>query len=461
MEPRRTLPSALLATTIAFPLVLLAHEQEGAPAGGGSGVLEELNESFARIAQDAAPGVVHVIVRKELGEGEAERRRAQRDPEVFYGRGSGFVLSADGLVATNHHVVGDAQDVAVELADGRHLPATVVGSDAPSDVALLRVEAEDLQALPLGSSAGLRVGEWVLAIGNPFGLASTVTAGIVSAKGRSGLRILDYEDFIQTDAAINPGNSGGPLLDVHGRVVGMSTAILSRSGGSAGIGLAIPIDMVGQIREQLLAHGSVVRGYLGAYLQELDEGVARALGHALREGVLVTRVIEGSPAERAGLRRDDVIVSFDGAPASGVQPLRNRVSLTPPGERVALVVERGGERVELAVVLDELDRDAAGAAPEPPREEELGLTVGAVSARQARRLGLAEASGVLVTGVRFGSRAYEAGLHEGLVILEVDRRPVRDAEGFWLAVDEGEGDSMLLFVQDRDGSRYVVLEREG
>jgi serine protease Do len=301
----------------------------------------------------------------------------------------------------------------------------------------------------------------VLAIGNPYGLRSTVTAGIVSAKGRSGLHILDYEDFIQTDAAINPGNSGGPLLDLEGKVVGVNTAILSATGGSLGIGLAVPIDLAALVRERLESSGKVTRGFLGIHLQDVDARLAEQLGVDIGAGVLVTDVAPDSPAARAGIRREDLILEVAGQPMKSVQVLRNRIALTEPGTKAEVVVARGGERKTLTVVIGELPGAEAAAESRPARDEkQLGLEIQELTPALAQSLGLEEQEGVVVTGVRVGSPAYDAGLRRGMLVQEVDRRPVATAAEFRAALGalEEQG-SVLLYVRHRMGTSYLVLEK--
>lgn len=371
--------------------------------------------------------------------------------------GSGVVIDAErGLVVTNHHVIAHAEEVAVTLSDGRQLEGELIGSDPETDIALLRIPAEGLTALPMIDSGALRVGDFVVAIGNPFGLEQTVTSGIVSAVARSGLGITGYEDYIQTDASINPGNSGGALVNLRGELVGINTAIFSQTGGSIGIGFAIPTNLVRDVSEQLLASGRVQRGYIGAQLQDLDPGLAEAFGVERGAGAIISGVMPGSPAERSGLREGDVVVSIDERPVRSANELRNAVGLRPVGERLALEVVRDGERRTVKVEL-------------APREESVRAASGAAGVRNPLFAGASfgdippgfplygKLEGVLVFDVERGSRAWRAGLRPNDVITEVDRRPVRSLKQFLARVREASEDSALLRVQRGPAAAYMML----
>lgn len=375
--------------------------------------------------------------------------------------GSGVIVASPGVVLTNNHVVKNAREIRVTLHDGTELGADLIGSDAKSDLAVLRVkDAGSVKLVPmaLGKSAQLRLGEVVLAIGNPFGVGQTVTMGIVSAKGRGNMGIVDYEDFIQTDAAINPGNSGGALVDLRGQLVGINTAILSRSGGYQGIGFAIPSDMARPIMESLLKHGRVVRGYLGVELQDLDRNLARAMGLPDGKGVLVSQVQPSSPAETAGLRRGDILTQLEGENLDNSQKLRNRIAALAPGTRVKLTLRREQQLLDLEVVLGTLGGSPV-ATIERGQGSLSGLTVETLEDEHRRRLGLdAEVQGVLVTRVEWGSSAEEAGLKEGDLIVEVARRPVATAEQF-MTLYKAASDKVLLLVVRQGSAMYLLLDR--
>jgi serine protease Do len=402
-----------------------------------------------------------------FGEGMPEMPQPpkSRGPRAVVGQGSGFVFRVDAgpqartvYVVTNNHVIEDATGIHVRLKDGREYAATLEGTDPQSDVAVLAFAADDVQALPIGDSAALQVGEWVLAIGNPFGLQHTLTVGVVSATGRSSLGISDYEDFIQTDAAINPGNSGGPLVNLDGAVVGMNTAIVSRSGGYMGVGFAIPANLLESVASQLIDQGEVVRGYLGIVIQQLTPNLARGFGLDLREGVVVAKVEPDSPAARAGLRQGDVIVGYAGKPVARVGDFRNRVALTEPGSERELVVWRDGEKERLTVEIGRLTPEVIAARQAPETAAKLGLTVQTLTPEIASQFGARPGEGVVVTAVEPDSVAARAGIDAGTVILQVDRQSVRGAEDFAAAVDASADDrEVMLLVRKGAMQRYLVL----
>jgi len=379
---------------------------------------------------------------------------------VQRGWGSGFIFSDEGYILTNHHVVGDADKINVQLSDGREYDAKIVGSDPRSDVAIIKIEeAKDLPVLPLGDSDSLEVGEWVMAVGNPFDLSHTLTVGIVSAKGRTSVGITDYEDFIQTDAAINPGNSGGPLINLKGEAVGINSAIFSKSGGYMGIGFAIPINMVKEIKDQLITAGKVSRGYLGVAIQDITSELKETLDLKSAEGVLIADVSKDSPAEKAGLCRGDVVVEFDGQKVLNVGQFRNMVSLTPPGAEAKIVVIRDGKTTNLLVELGSLEEGAqAGSVPKKELMDKLGFSVQDVTEDLAQQFGYSKKEGVLISQVQPGSLAYLAGLRAGMIVLEVNRSSVNNSEEFYRALTEStKTEKALLLVKDNQYSKYVVL----
>jgi serine protease Do len=368
------------------------------------------------------------------------------------GLGSGVIVTNDGVILTNNHVVEQAEDIQVTLSDGRKLAAEVVGTDPQSDLAVVRIQGKvpaHLQPLPFGDSSALRLGDVVLAIGNPFGVGQTVTMGIVSAKGRSSVGIVDYEDFIQTDAAINPGNSGGALVNLRGELVGINTAILSRSGGYQGIGFAIPASMARPIMASLLSDGKVARGWLGVAIQNMDSDLAAAMKLEGTQGVLISDVTPGSPAAKAGLKRGDVIVVLDGKPMTESSQLRNTVASKNPGTKVALDVLRNGKTQRFEVGLGTLPNNQVGKA-----ERELGKSDGLLSGVNVAnltpelraRFNVPDEveSGVLVTQVSRGSRAYRVGLRPGDVIVELDRKPVDSVATLDELNRKTEGAALLL-----------------
>jgi serine protease Do len=412
------------------------------------------DDFFRRFFGDPSPG----SPRAPRPEGPQGERRAT-------GQGSGFVFaSKDGLLAdktyilTNNHVVANADRIRVRFQDGREFPAKVTGRDPQSDIAVVEIKAGGLPALRWADTSTLEVGEWVVAVGNPFGLSHTLTVGVVSAKGRTSLGINDYEDFIQTDAAINPGNSGGPLVNLSGEVVGVNTAIFSRSGGYMGIGFAIPSNLAKSIADQLIASGEVTRGYLGIVIQELTTDLARSFGIEAGKGILVAQVSKDSPASRGGLRQGDVIISFQGEAVTNVGSFRNRVALVPPGTEVALTLIRDGKHRNVNVTVGERSRDKLASSEPVQTTAEIGLTVQTLTPQLAEQLGLGHSDGVVVTAVRPGSIAARAGIDPGVVILQVDRKPVKTAEQFQRSVNESVADKrLLLLVRRGDAQHYIVL----
>lgn len=471
-----------------FLVLLLALSPAAHAQEGGIESLRQTGKAFASVARMVSPSVVFIQVesieespavhgfsspfsdelfRHFFGDsfpGFRGRERGERRQRKI-GQGSGFVFSlGDGIfrdrayVLTNNHVIEGADRIRVTFEDGRELSARIKGTDPQSDIAVLEVEVSDVPALSLGDSSKLEVGEWVVAIGNPFGLSHTLTAGVVSAKGRTSLGINDYEDFIQTDAAINPGNSGGPLVNLDGEVVGINTAIFSRSGGYMGVGFAIPINMARGIATQLLQGGEVSRGHLGVAIQELTPELADSFGLQGRQGVLVAQVTPDSPAEKAGLRQGDLIVQYQGETVGDIGTFRNRISLTPPGTDAGLVIVRDGREQTARVRIGRLDEDSDSAQQAQEHTGELGLVVQTITPELAERIGARPGEGVVVTQVIPGSVAGMAGIEPGSVILQVNKRPVRSA-GEYAKLVEATTDAkrVLLLVSRRSSSYYVVL----
>jgi serine protease Do len=376
--------------------------------------------------------------------------------------GSGVIATPDGYVLTNNHVVEGAQDIRITLADRRELKADLVGADPKTDLAVLKLPGSSFPVVAFGDSSRVRVAEVVLAIGSPFGLSQTVTMGIVSAIGRANVGIADYEDFIQTDAAINPGNSGGALVNGAGALIGINTAIFSQSGGYMGIGFAVPVNMARQVMDQLVTRGRLTRGYLGAAVQDLTPGMARALGLEPSRGVLVADVVPDGPAARAGVQRGDVIVAVDGKAVEDAGHFRNLVAGTPPGTPLRLSFVRDARTRTVEVAVGELPERAAAARPVGGRAAPPGLALADVTPDVARKLGLpAGLQGAVVADLVPGGPAAEAGLRPGDVVLEVNRQPVRSAQDFARAVEQaGERDLVLLVTRD-GGTAYVVVERAG
>jgi serine protease Do len=379
------------------------------------------------------------------------------------GRGSGFIIHKDGYILTNNHVIDGAKEVSVKLSDGRSFTAKVVGQDAKTDIALLKIDgAGNLPVLPLGDSDALQSGEPVMAIGNPFGLEQTVTTGIVSATGRV-IGGGPYDDFIQTDASINPGNSGGPLINAKGEAVGLNTAIFSRTGGSIGIGFAVPINMAKFVAPQLAEHGKVERGRLGVTIQPLSPELAKSFGLAQQDGALVSSVAEGSPAAQVGVRPGDVVVEYDGHKVGRTTDLSRMVAATPAGKQVTMKVMRDGKQMTLSPTIARLtekgDEAVASATTEGDTRGRLGIVVEPLTPETARGLGTSEKQGLVVKSVQDGSPADQAGIRSGDVITEVNRQPVRSAEDLRRLVEQHKaGTSMLLLLKREGSARYLIVQ---
>lgn len=410
--------------------------------GGAFGGLDPFEEFFNRFFGEVAP---REIPQRSLG--------------------SGVVISRDGEILTNYHVVRNADVIKVKLSDGTEQEARVIGKDERTDLALLRINktVSNLAVAKWGTSAGLEVGDWVMAIGNPFGLELTVTAGIVSAKGRV-IGAGPYDNFIQTDASINPGNSGGPLINMQGEVVGVNTAIFSQSGGNIGIGFAIPTDLAKKVVDQLRKNGRVIRGWLGIRAQEVTPQLASSLGLSKGGGVMavVTEVADGSPAAEAGIKPGDVILEFNGRPLPKSQDLPSLVADRPPGQKVTIrIVRDKGER-NVTVRIGELSEEREVAVPSEGKDLDLGLKVQKVTPDLSWRYGLSTTKGVIVVGVQPGSPADHAGIEPGDVIREVNQRPVNTAKDFEKSVRQGrKGDRVHLLVQRGDNTVFFALKRKG
>ncbi len=447
-------------------------------------VAKELSEAFAAAAKAATPAVVSIKIQKVItrqpGAGDANDTGGAEDflrrffggalpqrPQRYLerGQGSGFIISRDGYILTNNHVVGDVDLMTVTMTDGRTFTnAKVIGTDPDSEVALIKIPGDNFPFIPFGNSDQLAVGDWVMAIGTPFALTSTVTAGIISATKRS-VGIAAYENFIQTDAAINPGNSGGPLIDLTGRAVGINTAILSESGGYMGIGFAIPINMARRIAEQLRSTGRVVRGYIGLYGQDVTPEIAQMLKLPQPQGVIVAQVEPNSPAGRAGLQRGDVMLEFNGKPIESYDSFRNAVAAMQPGTTIQLQVWRQGKTFQRSLTLGERPAARAQAQPTPQKPEApqetrqtLGVEVRSLSPSLAQRFGYQPGQGVIVTAVAPASPAGSAGIQPGDLIVSINGQTVTSTDQFAKVIRQArQSGKALLLIQRENASQYVVV----
>jgi serine protease Do len=448
------------------------------PMAGGSG------KNFVEIAKSVKPGVVNIAAtrsgksgegspssplddpffRKFFGDEFFKRDAPQREPKER-GQGSGVIVEANGLIITNNHVVNKADEIRVFLSDKREFKGKLIGTDTKTDIAVVKIEATGLPTIPWADSDQLEVGEFVLAVGSPFGLTQTVTMGIVSAVGRASMGIAEYEDFIQTDAAINPGNSGGALVNVRGELVGINTAIFSQSGGNMGIGFAVPSNLSRAIMDQLVRTGKVVRGWLGVAIQDLTPELATQFGIADTKGVLVSDVMDESPAKKAGFERADVIVEYDGKPMDSPTHLRNAVAQTPIGKKVSVKLIRDKKSKTLEVAIAEQPKSIGQPSPEESRESAVptgvlsDLDVREITEELAARYGLKAAErGVVVVRIKPGSTAEEMGMREGDIILEVNRKAVSSLKSYERAASGLAKDQAVLLLLKRKGQAiYLTL----
>ncbi len=487
---------ALLLPALLLAVLLVAGGTVRADDASVLKDLERLNlESKARAAlvKRVSPAVVNVSVEKLVksgsGGGGGEEGGDPFDDEFFKrffqfrapgppqdfkqrGLGSGTIVDKRGYILTNNHVVTGADKITVKLPDGREFLAKRVGVDPASDIAVIKIEGADLPIAKLGNSDEMDVGESVIAIGNPFSLDQTVTLGIISAKGRSQVGVTDYEDFIQTDASINPGNSGGPLINLRGEVIGVNTAIFSRSGGNMGIGFAIPINEAKDVMTSLIETGKVTRGFLGVVIQDITPEIAGALGVNANEGVLVANVGANTPAGRSGVKQGDVILSINSRNVKSVNQLRYYVASIKPGQTIPAEVLRGGKRMKLSIRIDEQPQDMRAAIGEAGQEEQggpnvpstadrvLGMSLQSLTPELAEQLGYQGLKGLVISDVDPNGPAASAGLQQGALIMEVNQRPIRSVQDFREQVQKTpKGKYLLVLARLGQFDRFMAVQK--
>jgi serine protease Do len=491
----RFLMTALACALVGSAIGLTRAEGDAADRAVAPAPAEQLSSAFTSAARRVGPSVVNIVavdhdqvaaLPREFPGGGGDRfpdlfgdeglRRffdqmrpdlrpqAQQTPgrpggPERRGQGTGFVARADGYIVTNNHVVAGAEALVVTLQDGREYDAVVVGTDAESDVAVLRIEAGDLDPVVFGESDGIETGEWVIAVGSPFGLQQTVTAGIVSATGRSGMGLATFENFIQTDAAINPGNSGGPLVNLRGEVVGMNTAISTRNGGNLGIGFAIPSHMVRTVSDSIIDHGRVSRGWLGVQIQPLTDDLARTFGLDTAEGVLIADVVAEGPSAEAGLEAGDIVTAVDGNKVASTGELLGIVAQSAPGTQLALTIVHEGAERTVRVALGERPGSEAQptgqASPHTPSAD-LGLAVEPLTEEAADRPGGVK-SGVVASAIDPGGPAAACGLRQGDVILKVGATAVADPRAFWSALSREDLTAGARLHVMRGGLKHFLI----
>jgi serine protease Do len=447
----------------------LADASEGPSRTGFAPVVRKVLPAVVNISSSKVvktPTAFHGQIPDELrqffGDSSQGRRGIEREPQEQreQGLGSGVIVSPEGYILTNNHVVDEATDVKVTLSDKREFKARVIGADPKTDIAVLKIDASALPSIVIGDSSKVQIGDYALAVGNPFGVGKTVTMGIVSATGRTNLGIEAYEDFIQTDAPINPGNSGGALINDRGELVGINTAILSHgSEGNQGIGFAVPVNLARTVMDQILKNGKVTRAYLGIVPQDVTPAMAKAFGEKEPHGALVGDVSPNSPAQRSGLLKGDIILELNGKPVEDANQLRMTISMMSPDAAVTLKVFRGGAERQVAVKLAELPVKEASVRSEPAGARSVlsGVAVEDVDAQTARQLGLpANTAGVVVTKISPSSPAVDSGLRRGDVIQEVNRQPVRNTSDFERAMRDSK-DQTLLLVNRQGSTLYVAV----
>jgi serine protease Do len=440
--------------------------------------INDLNQAYVQIAQKVSPSVVRVSSVKTVPTSTSEdlepllkqfpffpfgeqlpkqfRQHPQSQQTMM---GSGFIVSPDGLIMTNNHVVKDMKDIKVTLPGNREYKAKIVGADPESDIALIKIDAKGLPAVAWGDSSKLHVGEIVVAVGNPFGLSGTVTKGIVSAMGRTNVGIIGYEDFIQTDAPINPGNSGGPLVNIRGEVIGINTAIASQTGGYMGVGFAIPSDSAKMVMDQLLKSGKVERGLLGVNIQDVTEALAKSFGRPDANGALVSQVVPGSPAEKAGVKTGDIVLDFNGTPITGSAQLKNMVGQTKVGAAAKLSIWRDKKTVTVNVTIAHRTAEVmAAAAPKAETSAELGVTVEKMTPKVASKLGLKEHKGLIIKEVNPEGRGAAMGLTKGDVILEVDSKPISSVPEFNNEVEQAKKNGVIRLTIQRGSATIYLAE---
>ncbi len=471
-----SIPTFLTALSFMFLSLLLNADDTGIEN------LKKTGKAFANVAKKVSPAVVFLKIEKEINSYPGSSRydgghnapgmndemlrqffgvppmnpRRQGEKQTVVGQGSGFIITPDGYILTANHVVAEADNIKVKFQDEREFNAKIIGKDPQSDIAVIKIEGTGFPFVELGDSDDLEVGEWVVAIGNPFGLSHSLTAGIVSAKGRSAVGIADYENFIQTDAAINPGNSGGPLVNLDSQVVGMNSAIFSSSGGYMGIGFAIPANMIKAIKDQLIKNGMVTRGQIGIVIQDITPELAEMFKVKDAKGILISQVMKGAPADKAGLKSGDVILKLNETPVENISSFRGAIAMIAPGTKTKLTILRNDKTKEITLTVGN-QNDPRFLGNDAEIFEKLGFQIRNLSLDIAERLGYTEEQGVVISEVLPNSPAAGLGLRPGTLILSVNHNTVKNIEDFRQVITAAESNNILLFVRNGQFSSFVVM----
>jgi serine protease Do len=468
-----TMKSRLRKLSIISLTVLIVLIINGIPATGAEDTIKKMNESLIKITRKAMPMVVNISAVKAVQKTKIiipfspqpqPFDHPFQPPQKPQAAGSGVIVDKKGYIITNNHVIRDARAIKVTLSDKREFSCAVVGTDPATDIAVIKITGnvpDDLPVIKMGNSDEISVGEIVIAIGNPFGFTHTVTMGIISATGRQDIGLVNYENYIQTDAAINPGNSGGALININGEMIGMNTAIYSKSGGYMGIGFSIPSNMLRQIVDELIKSGKVVRGWLGVYIQKVTKELADSFKLGSDAGALVSDIMKDSPAYGSGIKTGDIITAVDGTAIVDVNHLRKIVAVKKPGTDVTITIFRNGNTMDISMKVGTLPEGPVNIRKEVPgKEDTLGLIIKDIDEETAYRFKIIDKQGVVIISIRVNSPAYNSGLMLGDVVKEIERKPIDSVRSYLDAITESKDKPSILFLVKRAGTnRFMVIEK--
>jgi len=462
----RTILIAVITFVICTTTFTDAKTVKKAQGGESTSDLSKFNEQLVKVTNSAIPTVVSISAEKKAGSPRESKRMPMPFPAPKEAKalGSGVIIDKRGYIVTNNHVVKNTKSITITLYDKRTFPCELVGSDPATDIAVIKISGtvpQDLPVAVMADSDTLKVGEIAIAIGNPFGFGHTVTMGIISATGREGFGLADYEYFIQTDAAINPGNSGGALININGKLIGINTAIFSRNGGYMGIGFAIPSNMVKQVVDELINKGKVTRGWLGVYIQNITPEIAKNFKFEGRKGVLVADIMKDSPAKNAKIEIGDIIISVNGVEVSDINQLRRYVASLKPGSTAKVKIFRAGQELEQDVVIAELPAQAKVSEEKIEEVDTIGMRVGDITEENAYKFRITDTTGVIVLEIQEQSPAYDAGMMVGDIIKEIENTPVENVDKYNELLKQYEKKETLLLLVKRGGiHKFVVIKKQ-